>query len=474
MRLGHFYVPFCVLLFLHQIEYMAKVRSAFFCQNCGYEAPKWLGKCPSCSEWNTFVEEVIEKSGPQVVAFSRSAKTARPQVLQEILPQEHPRITLVDSELNRVLGGGLVPGSLILFGGEPGIGKSTLLLQLAVSATHLKVLYVSGEESDQQIKMRAERIGLENSQCYVLTETNLQNIFKHTEEMQPNLLIIDSVQTLYSSQIESSPGSISQVRECTAQLLRYAKETNVPVFLIGHITKEGSLAGPKVLEHMVDTVLQFEGDRNHVYRLLRSMKNRFGSTNELGIYEMLGSGLRVVENPSEILMTNTDGSLSGISIAATMEGMRPMLVEVQALVSTAAYGTPQRSSTGFDSKRLNMLLAVMEKRCGFKLGAKDVFLNIAGGIKVDDPAIDLAVVAAVLSSNADIAIEKNIALSAEVGLSGEVRPVNRVDQRISEAEKLGFEKIIISKYNKGIEQKNYSIELIQCSKITEVVRALFT
>lgn len=453
---------------------MAKVRSAFFCQNCGYEAPKWLGKCPSCNEWNTFVEEVIEKSGPQVVAFSRSAKTARPQVLQEIQPQEHPRIVLADAELNRVLGGGLVPGSLILFGGEPGIGKSTLLLQLAVSTTQLKVLYVSGEESDQQIKMRAERIGLENSQCYVLTETNLQNIFKHTEEMQPNLLIIDSVQTLYSSQIESSPGSISQVRECTAQLLRYAKETNVPVFLIGHITKEGSLAGPKVLEHMVDTVLQFEGDRNHVYRLLRSMKNRFGSTNELGIYEMLGSGLRTVENPSEVLMTNTDGSLSGISIAATMEGMRPMLVEVQALVSTAAYGTPQRSSTGFDGKRLNMLLAVMEKRCGFKLGAKDVFLNIAGGIKVDDPAIDLAVVAAVLSSNADIAIEKNIALSAEVGLSGEVRPVNRVDQRISEAEKLGFEKIIISKYNKGIEQKNYSIELIQCGKITEVVRALFT
>ncbi|OFZ08614.1 MAG: DNA repair protein RadA [Bacteroidetes bacterium RIFCSPHIGHO2_02_FULL_44_7] len=453
---------------------MAKVRSAFFCQNCGYEAAKWLGKCPSCNEWNTFVEEVIEKSAPQVVAFSRSAKTARPQVLQEIHPQEHPRIKLADEELNRVLGGGLVPGSLILFGGEPGIGKSTLLLQLAVSATQLKVLYVSGEESDQQIKMRAERIGLENSQCYVLTETNLQNIFKHTEEMHPNLLIIDSVQTLYSSQIESSPGSISQVRECTAQLLRYAKETNVPVFLIGHITKEGSLAGPKVLEHMVDTVLQFEGDRNHVYRLLRSMKNRFGSTNELGIYEMLGSGLRSVENPSEILMTNTDGSLSGISIAATMEGMRPMLIEVQALVSTAAYGTPQRSSTGFDSKRLNMLLAVMEKRCGFKLGAKDVFLNIAGGIKVDDPAIDLAVVAAVLSSNADIAIEKNIALSAEVGLSGEVRPVNRVDQRISEAEKLGFEKIILSKYNKGIEQKNYAIELIQCGKITEVVRALFT
>jgi DNA repair protein RadA/Sms len=383
------------------------------------------------------------------------------------------RISLKDKELNRVLGGGLVPGSLILFGGEPGIGKSTLLLQMAIEEKKLKVLYVSGEESEQQIKMRAERIGLENQQCYILTETNIQNIFTQAEGIQPELLIIDSIQTLYSSQIESSPGSISQVRECTAQLLRYAKQTGVPVFLIGHITKEGSLAGPKVLEHMVDAVLQFEGDRNHVYRLLRSIKNRFGSTNELGIYEMLGSGLRQVENPSEILITNTDSSLSGISIAATLEGMRPMLIEVQALVSTAAYGTPQRSSTGFDSKRLNMLLAVMEKRCGFKLGAKDVFLNIAGGIKVDDPAIDLAVVAAVLSSNADLPIEKNIALSAEVGLSGEVRPVNRIDQRISEAEKLGFEKIIISKYNKGIDQKNFKIELVKCGKIDEVVRALF-
>ncbi len=452
---------------------MAKVRSAFFCQNCGYETPKWLGKCPSCGEWNTFVEELIEKQVPQVVAFSRSGKSARPQALNEIAPQEHQRIQLPDPELNRVLGGGLVPGSLILFGGEPGIGKSTLLLQLAVTSRGLKVLYVSGEESDQQIKMRAERIGMSNTDCYILTETNVQNIFKQAEEISPGLLIIDSIQTLYSSQIESSPGSISQVRECTAQLLRYAKQTNVPVFLIGHITKEGSLAGPKVLEHMVDTVLQFEGDRNHVYRLLRSMKNRFGSTNELGIYEMLGSGLRQVENPSEILITNTDGSLSGISIAATLEGMRPMLIEVQALVSTAAYGTPQRSSTGFDGKRLNMLLAVMEKRCGFKLGAKDVFLNIAGGIKVDDPAIDLAVVAAVLSSNADIPIEKTIALSAEVGLSGEVRPVNRIDQRVQEAQKLGFEKIIVSKYNKGLDQKDYSIELVKCGKITEVVKALF-
>jgi DNA repair protein RadA/Sms len=419
------------------------------------------------------VEEVIEKNIPSVVAFSTSTRNAKPQAIHTIENQEHVRISLKDKELNRVLGGGLVPGSLILFGGEPGIGKSTLLLQMAIEEKKLKVLYVSGEESEQQIKMRAERIGLENQQCYILTETNIQNIFTQAEGIQPELLIIDSIQTLYSSQIESSPGSISQVRECTAQLLRYAKQTGVPVFLIGHITKEGSLAGPKVLEHMVDAVLQFEGDRNHVYRLLRSIKNRFGSTNELGIYEMLGSGLRQVENPSEILITNTDSSLSGISIAATLEGMRPMLIEVQALVSTAAYGTPQRSSTGFDSKRLNMLLAVMEKRCGFKLGAKDVFLNIAGGIKVDDPAIDLAVVAAVLSSNADLPIEKNIALSAEVGLSGEVRPANRIDQRISEAEKLGFEKIIISKYNKGIDQKNFKIELVKCGKIDEVVRALF-
>lgn len=452
---------------------MAKVKSAYFCQNCGYETPKWLGKCPSCSEWNTFVEELIHKQVPQVVAFSKSKESQKPQSLSEINQKEHPRIPLSDTELTRVLGGGLVPGSLILFGGEPGIGKSTLLLQLAISMPNTKVLYVSGEESDQQIKMRAERIGIANDACFILTETNIQNIFNQAEHTQPEMLVIDSIQTLYSSQIESSPGSISQVRECTAQLLRYAKQSNVPVFLIGHITKEGSLAGPKVLEHMVDAVLQFEGDRNHVYRLLRSIKNRFGSTNELGIYEMLGSGLRQVENPSEILITNTDNSLSGISIAATLEGLRPMMIEVQALVSTAAYGTPQRSSTGFDSKRLNMLLAVMEKRCGFKLGAKDVFLNIAGGIKVDDPAIDLAVVASVLSSNADIAVNNKVSLCAEVGLSGEVRPVNRVDQRIHEAQKLGFEKIILSKYNKGIDPKNYEIELVQCATITEVVKALF-
>jgi len=453
---------------------MAKIKTAFFCQSCGHQTAKWLGKCPSCGEWNTFVEEIVGETDSKVVAFSTSSgKSAKPQVLQQIERKTETRIALQDKELNRVLGDGLVPGSLILFGGEPGIGKSTLMLQLAVLEKHLRVLYVSGEESEQQIKMRAERIGMDNEQCFILTETNLQNIFVQAEEVKPQLLVIDSIQTLFSTHIESSPGSISQVRECTAQLLRYAKQTEVPVFLIGHITKEGALAGPKVLEHMVDVVLQFEGDRNHVYRLLRTIKNRFGSTNELGIYEMLGSGLRQVENPSEVLITNTDASLSGISIASTLEGLRPMLIEVQALVSTAAYGTPQRSSTGFDLRRLNMLLAVMEKRCGFKLGAKDVFLNIAGGIRVDDPAIDLAVVASVLSSNADLPVPKNICLSAEVGLSGEIRPVNRIEQRISEAEKLGFDKIIISAFNKGISQKNHKIELILCSRIDEVLKALF-
>jgi DNA repair protein RadA/Sms len=452
---------------------MAKVKTAYFCQNCGYEAPKWLGKCPSCNEWNTFVEELVEKQLPQVVAFSTSSKrNAKAQTLQAIESREQERIELNDSEINRVLGGGLVPGSLILVGGEPGIGKSTLLLQLAVKS-NLRILYVSGEESEQQIKMRAERIVTNNDSCYILTETNLQQIFSQAEELSPQLVVIDSIQTLYSSQIESAPGSISQIRECTAQLLRFAKMSEVPVFLIGHITKDGTLAGPKVLEHMVDVVLQFEGDQHHLYRLLRGIKNRFGSTHELGIYEMSGGGLRIVENPSEILISAGDSKLSGVSIAATLEGVRPLLIEVQALVSTAAYGTPQRSSTGFDLRRLNMLLAVMEKRCGFKLGAKDVFLNIAGGIRVDDPAIDLAVVSAVLSSNADIAIEKSICCSAEIGLSGEVRPVNRIEQRIREAEKLGFEKIIISSFNKGIEQKNFSIQIIKCKRIDEVLKNLF-
>ncbi|MEZ4936135.1 MAG: DNA repair protein RadA [Crocinitomicaceae bacterium] len=453
---------------------MAKVKTTFFCQNCGQESPKWLGRCPSCNEWNTFVEEVVAKDTKSVVAFSKSdSRTTKSVNLKDIQQKEEARILLSDNEMNRVLGGGLVPGSLVLFGGEPGIGKSTLLLQIAVQSSKQKILYVSGEESESQIKMRAERIGIQHENCFILTETNVQNIFKQIEEIEPDLLIVDSIQTVYSSYIESSPGSISQIRECTAELLRFAKETETPVFLIGHITKEGVLAGPKVLEHMVDCVLQFEGDRNHVYRLLRSIKNRFGSTNELGIYEMLGNGLRQVENPSEILISGNKESLSGVAIAATLEGLRPILIEVQALVSTAAYGTPQRSSTGFDLKRLNMLLAVLEKRCGFKLAAKDVFINIAGGIKVDDPAIDLAVVCAVLSSNADISINNNVCLAAEVGLSGEIRPVNRIDQRISEAEKLGYEKIIVSCFNKGIEQKNFGIEIIQVSKIEEVFKDLF-
>jgi DNA repair protein RadA/Sms len=453
---------------------MAKVKTAYFCQSCGHEASKWLGRCPACNEWNTFVEEVISKGKKEVTAFSKNSKrTSKPQAIHTIKEIPVQRIQLKDKELNRVLGGGLVPGSLTLFGGEPGIGKSTLMLQMAMQETDQEILYVSGEESEQQIKMRASRIGDLNQSCFLLTETQLESIFKHAEQMQPDLLVIDSIQTIHSENIESSPGSISQIRECTAQLLRFSKQTETPVFLIGHITKEGSLAGPKVLEHMVDAVLQFEGDRNHVYRLLRSIKNRFGSTNELGIYEMLGNGLRQVENPSEILISNNKDQLSGSAIAATLEGLRPMLIEVQALVSSAAYGTPQRSATGFDLRRLNMLLAVMEKRCGFKLAAKDVFLNIAGGIKVDDPAIDLAVVAAILSSNADIAINKNICLSAEVGLSGEVRPVNRVDQRVSEAEKLGFDKIIISKENKGIKQSAFKIEVVECSRIEEVLRELF-
>jgi DNA repair protein RadA/Sms len=454
---------------------MAKVRTQFFCQNCGASSVKWIGKCHSCNEWNTYVEEVIEKEKDARAPIKSGSKQRanRPHPISDITLEEQPRIDMVDGELNRVLGGGLVPGSLVLFGGEPGIGKSTLLLQVALQTKNLKVLYVSGEESEQQIKMRAERIGIDNTNCFILTETSTQNIFKQIEQLEPQLLVIDSVQTLHTSYIESSPGSISQIRECTGELMRYAKESGTPVFLIGHINKDGAIAGPKVLEHMVDTVLQFEGDRNHIYRLLRSTKNRFGSTNELGIYEMLGDGLRQVENPSEILISNNKELLSGVAIACTMEGMRPMLVEVQALVSSAAYGTPQRSGTGFDLRRLNMLLAVLEKRCGFKLGIKDVFLNIAGGVRVDDTGIDLAVVCAVLSSSVDVAIAKGTCLAGEVGLSGEIRPVNRVDQRIFEAQKLGYERIIISKYSKGIEAENFDIELIKVGKMEEVFKHLF-
>jgi DNA repair protein RadA/Sms len=454
---------------------MAKLKTSYFCQNCGAQSPQWVGKCSACGEWNTYVEEVLESTSSRKIPFSanKDKRIVKPQRLTEIKATKENRVQLNDQELNRVLGGGLVLGSLVLFGGEPGIGKSTLLLQLAVSQPQLKVLYVSGEESEQQISMRANRLGKRNENCFILTETSTQNIFTQLQDLEPDLLIIDSIQTLQSPLIESSPGSISQIRECTAELLKFAKETETPVFLIGHITKEGALAGPKVLEHMVDTVLHFEGDRNHFYRLLRSVKNRFGSTNELGIYEMSGKGLREVDNPSEILLSGNNENLSGISIASTLEGIRPILVEVQALVSTAAYGTPQRSSTGFDLRRLNMLLAVLEKRCGFKLGAKDVFLNIAGGLRVDDPAIDLAVVCAVMSSNADIAIPSSICLAAEVGLSGEIRPVNRLEQRISEAEKLGFEKIIIAKSKTKKTETKHHITIVETGKIEEVVREIF-
>ncbi|MCA6362256.1 MAG: DNA repair protein RadA [Bacteroidetes bacterium] len=456
---------------------MAKTKSVYFCQNCGAQSPKWIGKCPSCGEWNTYAEEIVSKvSHPQAPAFvskSSGGRVARPQLLSAVTVGEEVRLPVYDKELSRVLGGGLVPGSLILFGGEPGIGKSTLMLQLAVNLKGMRVLYVSGEESEQQIRMRAERIGIHNPDCFILTETSTQHIFQQIAEIEPQLLIIDSIQTLHTAHVESSPGSVSQVRECAAELLRYAKESDVPVFLIGHITKEGSLAGPKVLEHMVDTVLQFEGDRNHVYRLLRTVKNRFGSTSELGIYEMQGSGLREVSNPSEILITAREEPVSGVTIAVLLEGMRPMLIETQALVSTAAYGTPQRSSTGFDLRRLAMLLAVLEKRCGFRLGQKDVFLNIAGGLKVEDPGIDLAVVCAVLSSNADIPIAPGVCFAAEVGLSGEIRPVNRIEQRIAEAEKLGFKEIYISKYHKGLKPGDYGIKLHQVGKIEEVFGGLF-
>lgn len=454
---------------------MAKLKTTFFCQNCGAQSPKWVGRCPSCGEWNTYVEEVLSKGDDKPLS-GRSTSTQRapkPQLLEEITMGTEHRIPVPDKELSRVLGGGIVPGSLVLFGGEPGIGKSTLMLQVAVSMKKFKVLYVSGEESEQQIRMRAERLGMKNSECYILTETGTQNIFKQIEILEPQLVIIDSIQTLHTAYIESSPGSVSQVRECAAELLRFAKESNTPVFLIGHITKEGSLAGPKVLEHMVDTVLQFEGDRNHVYRLLRTTKNRFGSTNELGIYEMQGAGLREVSNPSEILVTAREEPVSGVAISAMLEGLRPMLIEIQALVSSAAYGTPQRSSTGFDLRRLAMLLAVLEKRCGFRLGVKDVFLNIAGGIHVEDPGIDLAVVCAVLSSNADIPIPARICFAAEVGLSGEIRPVNRIEQRISEAEKLGFEQIYISKFYKGLKPGSFSIKIHMVGKIEEVFSGLF-
>ncbi len=459
---------------------MSKVKTTYYCQSCGAQSAKWVGKCSSCGEWNTYVEEVIQKDtkNSKLHLFSANKsggdRANKPVLLQEIGTQEYPRIAVPGKELTRVLGGGIVPGSLVLFGGEPGIGKSTLMLQLALRLKNLKVLYVSGEESEQQIRMRADRIGITTNTCFILQETNTQNIFQQIAEIQPQLVIIDSIQTIHTSYIESSPGSVSQVRECASEFLRFAKETNTPVFMIGHITKEGSLAGPKVLEHMVDTVLQFEGDRNHIYRLLRATKNRFGSTNEMGIYEMQGEGLREVNNPSEILITNRETPTSGVAIAATLEGNRPMLIETQALVSSAAYGTPQRSSTGFDLRRLSMLLAVLEKRCGFRLGIKDVFINIAGGIRVEDPGTDLALVCAVLSSNEDLPIPQSVCFCGEVGLTGEIRPVNKIEQRIGEAEKLGFEKIIISAHNlKGINKKNFKIEILSAVKIEEVFSLIF-
>lgn len=451
---------------------MSKVKTSFFCQNCGTQYSKWQGQCNACREWNTIVEEVIQKEEKSVWKNpTHKNRAAAPLKVGDIDSTLEIRMDTCDAELNRVLGGGMVPGSLILLGGEPGIGKSTLLLQISLKLPY-KTLYVSGEESQKQIKMRAERITPEGDNCYILTETKTQNIFKQIEELSPDVVIIDSIQTLHTHYIESSPGSISQIRECTAELIKFAKESNVPVILIGHITKDGNIAGPKILEHMVDTVLQFEGDRNHVYRILRSLKNRFGSTSELGIYEMLGTGLREVSNPSEILISQKEDDLSGTAIAATLEGMRPLMIEIQALVSTAVYGTPQRSTTGYNAKRLNMILAVLEKRAGFRLGTKDVFLNVTGGISVDDPAIDLAVVAAILSSNEDIPIMKDFCFVGEVGLSGEIRPVNRIDQRIQEAEKLGFTTIFVSKFNK-ISIKNSGLKIELVSKVEDVVARLF-
>ncbi|MEO7989081.1 MAG: DNA repair protein RadA [Chryseolinea sp.] len=456
---------------------MAKSRSVFYCQSCGYESAKWLGKCPSCEAWNTFAEEVVNKEETNKNEWrqeSSRAKNNKAKTLDEVESSSEIRINAGDEELNRVLGGGIVPGSLVLIGGEPGIGKSTLMLQVGLQLKNQKVLYVSGEESDQQIKMRAERLENSSKNFYILTETNTKNIFLSIESLQPSLVIIDSIQTLHSGVLDSTAGSIGQVRQCAGELMKFAKETNTPVFLIGHITKDGMLAGPKVLEHMVDTVLQFEGDRHLAYRILRTTKNRFGSTSEIGIYEMLGTGLREVSNPSEILISQKDGHLSGVTIGATIEGNRPLLIEIQSLVSPASYGTPQRTPTGFDQKRLNMLLAVLEKRCGFKMGMQDVFLNMAGGIKVEDPAIDLAICISLISSMEEISISDKICFAAEVGLGGELRAVNRIDQRISEAEKLGFQEIYISRHSqKSLDLSKAKIKVKTFGKITEVFQDLF-
>lgn len=458
---------------------MAKPRTIFFCSNCGASAPKWLGKCPHCNEWNTYQEELIQKettaeekrkSWAPAGGKSDSSKAV---LLQQVQTGRTPRLATPDQELNRVLGGGIVPGSLVLIGGQPGIGKSTLLLQIAMK-TPAKVLYVSGEESDEQIKMRADRVGDFQSECYILTETNTTKILQQAQELMPEIMIVDSIQTMSTPHLDSAPGGIAQVRECTGELLRFAKETNVPIFLVGHINKEGDIAGPKLLEHIVDCVLQFEGDRHNTYRILRTLKNRFGSTDEMGIYEMQSSGLREVSNPSELLLSQKDEELSGCAVAATMEGMRPMLIETQALVSKAVFGTPQRSATGFDMRRLSMLLAVLEKRCGFFFSINDVFLNLAGGIRVDDPAIDLSIVVSLISSLLDVSVPSNICFAGEVGLSGEIRAVQRVEQRIAEADRLGFKEIYVSKYGmKGIDTGRYGLRIQTLGKVEELKRALF-
>jgi len=457
---------------------MSKVKKAFFCQSCGYESVKWLGQCPSCNQWNTFVEELLQKETGKNNGWQhynetteRSNKTI---LLNEIKSSEERRLMTADEELNRVLGGGIVPGSIVLVAGEPGIGKSTLFLQNGLKLTDKIILYISGEESEQQIKMRADRLNISNENFYLLTETSTQTIFQEIKKLRPDLVIIDSIQTLQTPYIDSSPGSISQIRECASEFQRFAKETNTPVFLIGHITKEGVIAGPKILEHMVDTVLQFEGDRHYAYRILRTLKNRYGSTSELGIYEMTDTGMRAVTNPSEILITQKEDQLSGIAIAATIEGMRPLLIEIQALVTQSVYGTPQRTVSGFDLRRLQLLLAVLEKRGGFHFGVKDVFINIAGGLKIEDPSIDLAVLCALLSSYEDTTLPHHTCFAGEVGLSGEIRAVNRIDQRIAEAEKLGFEKIIVSKYNqKGLAKQKFNIEVVTMGQVEELYRYLF-
>jgi DNA repair protein RadA/Sms len=459
---------------------MSKIKTAFFCQNCGYESAKWLGKCPSCQQWNSFVEELIQKenkkasSGQDWNSYHEEVQTKKTLALHEVETKNTPRLITGDQELNRVLGGGIVPGSIVLVAGEPGIGKSTLFLQLGLQVNKGIVLYISGEESEQQIKLRADRLGMKNENFYLLTETSTQTIFQEIKKLKPSLVIVDSIQTLASSYIDSSAGSVSQIRECAAEFQQFAKETNTPVFLIGHITKDGTIAGPKLLEHMVDTVLQFEGDRHYAYRILRTLKNRFGSTAELGIYQMNDSGMSPVINPSEILITQKEDQLSGTAIAATIEGQRPLLIEVQALVTQSVYGTPQRTVSGFDLRRLQLLLAVLEKRGGFHFGMKDVFLNIAGGIKVEDPSIDLAVLCALLSSFEDVPLPQNICFAGEIGLSGEIRAVNRIEQRIAEAQKLGFNKIIVSKYNQKIlSKKEFDIEIISMGRVDEVYRHLF-